>query len=171
MFLQEAQTGPAHTPRRENIIINMFHHFFHPKELQPKDKLPQTNKTTRVGKNQFKVRAVAIPILFLCSLIAWFLRELVHGPELEETDSVERQSKGISPVMLSKVVHRRLRWASAAVHRTSPSCTAGIQRNWQQERIVALALPQPPPQLVFSTTISFQSPRLQAITAKNNSTF
>lgn len=168
MCLQEAQTGPAHTPCREDILVNMFHHFFTPRSS--KDKLSQIRKTPRVWRNQLKVRAVTIPILFMCSLIVWFLRELVCEPELEETHYVERV-KSISPVMLSKLVLRRLRWASAAVHRTSPPCTAGIQKNCWQEQNCCIGFTTTTPSLAFSTTNSFQSPRLQAITAENNSAF
>lgn len=91
MCLQEAQTGPVHMPCTEDFLVKIFHHFFHSKELQ---RQTTTNKQNpQGGRNQFKVSAAAIPILFMCSITAWSLRELVHGPELEENDSAERQSK------------------------------------------------------------------------------
>lgn len=91
MCLQEAHTGPAHMPCREDFLVKIFHHFFHPKELQRQTTTSKQNP--QGGRSQFKVSVAAIPILSMYSIIAWSLRELVHVPELEENDAVERQSK------------------------------------------------------------------------------
>lgn len=119
--------------------------FFTPRSS--KHKLTKISKFPRVGRNQFKIRAVASPSLFLCSLTARSLRELVHGPKLEETHSVERVKtvKSISPVMCQN-------WSTGVSDELQQQYTGhghpaqvGYTGIAGKNGTVALAFPQPLP--------------------------